>query len=223
MAKILVVDDDRDFADLISQLLKTESHTVDLCFDGRDALEMLQSYTFDAIVLDWQLPGMSGVEVLNSYRATGGKAPVLMLTGMTKVTDKATGLDCGADDYLTKPPHPVELSARVRALLRRAAGQASNKLTFKSLILDLNTHMVEKNGEKIDLLPREYAVIEFLVRHPNRIFSNEEIMDSVWPSDSESSPETVRGCIKRIRKKLDTEGEPSLIKNIYGVGYILES
>ncbi len=223
MAKILVVDDDEEFALLIQESLSLENHAVELCHHGGEASDLLSRYSYDLVILDWQLPGETGIEVLRKFRNRKTQTPVLMLTGMTSVPDKTFGLDSGADDYLAKPTHPQELAARVRALLRRAAGHVSNTITYRDIEVDLEKHMVTKSGKKVDLLPREYALLQFFVRNTNRVFSNDEIMNSVWPSDSEASPETVKSCVKRVRQKLDTDGTPSIIRNIYGVGYVMDA
>jgi DNA-binding response OmpR family regulator len=168
------------------------------------------------------MPGMSGVEVCRQYRNSGGRALVLMLTGRDHVADKTQGLDAGADDYLTKPFHPDELSARLRALLRRAGSVGSTQLQAGDVVVHPASFKVLKNGKEIQLLPKEFALLEFLMRHQNEVFSSEALLERVWPSESEASPETVRVHITRLRSKIDEPGQPSMIKTVHRVGYKLE-
>lgn len=221
MAKILLVEDDRDLAGMVFDWLKFEHHLVEMVHDGQEGLELVQSYDYDIIVLDWELPNVSGVDILRQYRSGGGMTPILMLTGKGAVHEKEAGLDSGADDYLTKPFHMKELSARVRSLLRRPPQVTGNVLTAGLLSLEPSTYRVTKNGADLQLLPKEFALLEFLMRHPNQVFSAEALLDRVWKSESDVSPETVRTCLKRLRKKIDVEGEASIIQTLHGVGYKL--
>jgi DNA-binding response OmpR family regulator len=221
MAKILLVEDDRDLAGMVIDWLKFEHHLVEAVHDGEDAVNMLKSYQFDVIILDWQLPKLEGVDVLRNYRTGGGQTPVLMLTGKGAIAEKEVGLDAGADDYLTKPFHMKELSARLRALLRRPGNVTGNVLSARDICLEPATFRVTKGGADIQLLPKEFALLEFLMRHPNQVFSADALLDRVWKSESNVSPETVRTCLKRLRRKIDTEEQDSLIQTLHGVGYKL--
>jgi len=218
MGRILIVEDDDDIATSLESWLSFERHHVEKVGDGREALGYLKGAPYDLVVLDIELPGLSGFEVCRQYRSTGGKAPVLMLTGRSDITDKTTGFDAGADDYLTKPFHPQEFSARVRALLRRPAEFSGNVLRAANLVLDPGQYRVQKDGREIELLPMEFALLEFFMRHPNQVFPPEALLDRVWPPNSDSSIDAVRTVIKTLRKKID-DGETSLIKNVHGVGY----
>ncbi|MCC6980185.1 MAG: response regulator transcription factor [Candidatus Melainabacteria bacterium] len=222
MAKVLVIEDEPDFSDLIGGWLKNENYTVETVDTGEDGLDRLKFYKYDIIILDWVLPGLSGVEVCRDYRNTGGTTPILMLTSKKHVDEKSQGLDAGADDYLTKPFELKELSARVRALLRRPSAFAGSILKVGTLALEPNSFKVKRGADIISLLPKEFALLEFLMRHPNQVFSAEAILDRVWASESEASPETIRTYIKRLRKKLDVEGQPSILATVHGVGYKLE-
>lgn len=222
MAKVLVIEDEPDFSDLIGGWLKNENYTVETVDTGEDGLDRLKFYKYDIIILDWVLPGLSGVEVCRDYRNTGGTTPILMLTSKKHVDEKSQGLDAGADDYLTKPFELKELSARVRALLRRPSAFAGSILKVGTLALEPNSFKVKRGADEISLLPKEFALLEFLMRHPNQVFSAEAILDRVWASESEASPETIRTYIKRLRKKLDVEGQPSILATVHGVGYKLE-
>jgi OmpR-family two-component system manganese-sensing response regulator len=222
MAKILVVEDDADLADRVRAWLEAERHMAEVAPDGNVAMEHLGAFTYDVIILDWELPGLTGPEVCRKFRAQGGATPIIMLTGKDKVSDKEVGLDAGADDYLTKPFHVKELSARIRALMRRPSAVMGATLKIADLELDPTAHKLTKDGKDVDLLPKEFALLEFFMRHPNQLFSPEALLDRVWHSDSESTIETVYTYIKRLRAKIDTDKKNSLIKTVYGLGYRLE-
>jgi DNA-binding response OmpR family regulator len=222
MAKILLIDDDKDLADVISAWLTSESHQVEMVHSGNLALERLRLCQYDVVLLDWQLPELSGIEILRAYRDEKGMTPVIMLTGKKAVEDKASGLDVGADDYLTKPFHMMELSARIRAVLRRTTGANSNILKVGSLELDPTKHKVLKHNVEITLLPREFALLEFFMRHPDTVFSSESLLQRVWHSDSEATVEAIRTCIKRLRQKIDSQDEESVILTVARIGYKLK-
>ncbi len=219
MAKILLVEDEPDFSLLISHLLASEHHTVEVANSGEAALDLLGVYHFDCLILDWNLPGISGLEVCQKFRANKGVTPILMLTARQHVDDKSAGLDSGADDYLTKPFELKELSSRVRALLRRPTAFQSTNLQVGLFEMDVNNFKLTRQGEEVTLLPKEFALLEFFMRHPNQVFSPETLIDRVWASDHEASPETIRTYIKRLRKKLDLGGKPSALSTVHGVGY----
>lgn len=221
MPKILVVEDDLDLRSIVEDWLRHEHHLVETATKGDEAMELIGIYPYDLIILDWNLPVMSGIQILKKFRQDGGKTPVLMLTGQDLTENIETGLDSGADDYLTKPFHMKELSARIRALLRRPQAVTDNVLRAGDLTLNPRTFAVTKDGADIRLLPKEFALLEFMMRHPNQVFSAEALLDRVWRSENDAAPETVRTCIKRLRRKIDGESENSLIQTLHGVGYKL--
>ncbi len=223
MAKILVVEDDEDVALSISDALAVEHHTVECVHDGKEGLDRLKFYKYDLAILDWNLPNLSGVDICSQFRERGGNIPILMLTGKNQTVDKISGLNSGADDYLTKPFDVHELGARVRALLRRPAAVTGNTLAAGDFQLDTQTFRVTRKGEEIKLLPKEFAVLEFLIRHKNQVFGVDSLLDRVWHSESDASPDAVRQCIARLRKKIDVDGEPSLITTVVGVGYKVDA
>jgi OmpR-family two-component system manganese-sensing response regulator len=223
MAKILVVEDDKDLTAMVSDLLVFDKHIVEVAHTGLDGRDCLKMSKYDLIILDWDLPEVSGLELLKEFRANGGTTPVIFLTGKTTIVDKETGLDAGSDDYLTKPFHMKELSARVRSLLRRPPVYHDRVLRVRDIELDPNQHTVSKNGAEIKLFPKEFALLEFLMKHPNQIFSAESLLDHVWRSDSSASVDTVRQSLTRLRQGLDDSKTEPLIRTIYGVGYRLES
>lgn len=223
MAKIVVVEDDKDLVTLIKGILSIERHTIDSVHDGHEALAIIQMHPYDLVILDWMLPGRSGTEICRDYRARGGSAPILMLTAKAEVDDRAEGLDSGADDYLTKPFHPKEFSARVRALLRRPQAVMGKTLKAADIELDPGQIKVFKSSQEIHLLPKEFALLELFLRYPTQVFSAEALLDRVWNTDSSASLDTVRTYIKTLRKKIDSNPKDSLIRTVHGVGYSLSS
>lgn len=221
MAKILLVEDDVNLAESVKLWLKGQQHVVEHVVDGNEALGLILSDTFEVVLLDWELPGMSGINICRQAREDGIKVPIIMLTGRGSIEHKVEGLDIGVDDYISKPFSLKELSARLRAILRRSVGGASNVLTVHDLSLDSESHRVSRAGEDIQLMPREFAVLEFLLRNRNQVFSSEALLQKLWHTDSESSPEAVRACIKRLRKKIDlgADEDQSLIETVPKVGY----
>lgn len=219
MAKILLVEDDADLRGRVEKWLASERHSVEVSDNGRDALALLEAEKYDLIILDWVLPEMHGVEVCRLYRSKGGETPVLMLTGRGSVTEKEMGLDAGADDYLLKPFDPRELSARIRALLRRPRELLSDELQIGDLIIDTKKCKVHKNGSEVALLPLEFSLLAFFAKHPGVVFSAETLLGRVWPVNSDASTEAVRTCIKTLRRKIDDAGKSSSIRTVYGVGY----
>lgn len=221
MAKILVVEDERDLATLIAGWLRRDHHLVEVVYDGNEAMHHLMVSDYDVIVLDWMLPGTNGVNVCQQYRANGGNASVIILTAKESLQDKEIGFAAGADDYLTKPFELKELAMRVKAQLRRAETTKHAVFNIQDIAVDIEEHRVIKAGKEVYLLPKEFRLLEFFVRHPNRVFSAEELLSSVWESDSIAQNDSVRGHITRLRKKLDTPGKPSIIITVHGVGYKL--
>lgn len=220
MAKLLIVEDDVPLGKTIRDWLVFDGHRVETSTDGQDALEMLRSYHYDLVILDWELPRLSGLEVLKEYRMSGGKAPVLMLTGRVKLDHKVEGFDAGADDYVTKPFQMKELSARVRAMLKRPADLLPSTMRAGDLELNSRTFTVSRQGLSVQLGPQEFALLEFLVKNPNVPFKADALLDRVWPSRSDASPATIRTHVKTLRQKLDIPGQPSVIRNLHGIGYL---
>lgn len=222
MAKILLVEDEQDLSDLIREWLKADKHVVEVVSNGEDAVDRLKFYKYDVVILDWVLPRMSGLQVCQEYRSSGGTTPILFLTAKKMIDEKEAGLDAGSDDYLTKPFDMKELSARLRALLRRPQVFSGSNLKAGGIELDTTTRKVLYHGEELQLLPKEFALLEFLMKHQNKVFSSEALIERVWNSESDASPEVIRTYIKRLRKRLDIEGKPSLLQTVHGVGYKLE-
>jgi DNA-binding response OmpR family regulator len=218
LARILLAEDDTLAAQLLKDVLEGERHTVDMVHDGNDALSMLSAYSFDILILDITMPGLDGLSVLKEFRSNGGLNPVLILSGRGKSEDKSLGLDLGADDYMSKPYDVRELSSRIRALLRRDPQLASEIIQCGNLKLDSKAGKLHRGLEEIKLLPKEYLLLEFLMRHQNQLFSAQDLLNKVWPSDSDATEIGVRTTVARIRKKLGEE-ESTLLQSIYGLGY----
>jgi DNA-binding response OmpR family regulator len=220
MAKILIIEDDQDLCNVVADSLGFEHYLVETSFDGEMGFSLLRMNTYDLAIIDWDLPTISGVEICRRYRSNGGLAPILMLTGKAATADKVAGLDAGADDYLTKPFELEELGARVKALLRRVEGRlGGDTLRLGDIVLEPNNFRVTRNGEEIRLIPKEFAIIELLMRHPGKVFSAEAIISKVWEIGESPSNEVVRTHIKNLRKKL---GGEDVVHTVHGVGYKVE-
>lgn len=222
MAKILLVEDDNALAEVTKFGLESQGHMVQVALNGQIALDNLTINKYDMIILDWMMPGVTGIDVLESYRRAGGKVPVLMLTAKSLLEDKERGLDAGADDYLTKPFEHRELQARVRALLRRPNSLAGTTLKVADIELDPASCTVTKGGKELKLRPKVYSLLEFLMRHPDQVFSAEAILERVWLDDALVSTDSVRAHFKLLRKSLDLK-EGNLIKTVRNRGYLLVS
>lgn len=218
MPKILFVEDDPALAKSIKDVLEFHHFTVDHIDNGGAALEYILSDAYDLVILDRQLPGMSGTELCQAYRKKGGGTPILMLTGLDSLSHKVEGFDSGADDYVTKPFQIQELVARIQALLRRPAAFVSEKITIGDVVIDAKSRQVFAGSTEIRLKPLEYQVLEYFMRHPNQVISPNELLSRVWSTDAEASTDSVYTCINRIRKKL-AKGSEDFIQTVHGVGY----
>ncbi len=223
MARVLVVEDSPDVAATVKDWLIAENHSVDLAEDGEQALYYLKMCQYDVVILDWELLKLHGVEVCRRYRERGGKTPILMLTARRELADRISGLDAGCDDYLGKPFEVGELSARIRALLRRPAALLNNRLVVGRLVMETDKKQVFLDSKEVYLLPKELQVLEFFMRHPGQVFNAETVVSRVWPSDSECTPDVVKVHISRLRKRLDSGGGESFFRTVHGLGYKLEA
>lgn len=219
MAKLLLLEDDIQIATTVSDWLKAQHHIVEIARTIADAEGLLSFAEYDVLILDWNLPDGEGIEVLKTFRQKGGSTPALMLTAKNEIDDKLAGFSAGSDDYLTKPFDLRELQMRVEALLKRRREVPSRKLSSGSLVMDKETFNVTRAGQTIKLLPKEFALLDFFMRHPNEVFSAETILRRVWISEEDISTDTVFATLKRLRKKIDKPGETSLIENVFAVGY----
>jgi DNA-binding response OmpR family regulator len=220
--KILVVDDDRKTADLIRLYLERDGYGVLMAYDGRQALDLVRQRQPDLIVLDLMLPAVDGMDVCRILRAES-TIPIIMLTAKTTEEDKLLGLDLGADDYITKPFSPREVVARVRAVLRRAGAtrdQGPSEVRFGELVVDFLSHEVRRGGVPLHLTPKEFKLLETLVREPGRAFSRLALLERVFGLDYEGLERTVDVHIMNLRKKIEPDpARPTYIQTVYGVGY----
>lgn len=224
MAKIFLIEDDPEISENVKDWLQAcENHIVEVSDNGRDGLEHLRFYNYDLIILDWDLPQVTGLQICNEFRSRGGDTPILFLTGKREVINKEAGFDAGADDYLTKPFNIRELAARVRALLRRPPSvMKAGVLECRHVRLEPSSGTVSVNGAEVKVNAKEFALLEFFMRHSGQLFTSEALLDRVWKSDSDSTTEAITTTVKRLRKKLDIEGKPSIITTVHGLGYRLE-
>lgn len=223
MMKLLLVEDEKRMAEALTELLRLEKYDVDLCTDGISGLEAVESDLYDLIVLDVMLPGKSGFEIARQARREGIKTPILMLTAKGELDDKVTGLDCGADDYLTKPFMTKELLARLRALSRRLINSTDGTLSFGDISLDTSTSTLycTKNGQFVRLREKEYRVIEYLIANQGQILSREKLALKIWGIENEAEYNKVEVYLSFTRKKLAFIGSAVEIKAVRGLGYEL--
>lgn len=220
--KILVVEDDRTVGQYVQRGLVEQQYHADLVDDGLEALRLISGGQYDLIVLDLRLPGMTGVEVLRTLRDRGNTTPILVLTAQDAVDTKVQALRAGADDYVTKPFAFEELLARVEALSRRPRQLTSPVLVVGDLELDTATHQVRRAGEQIELTPKEYSVLEYLMRHPGRVMSRTLITEYAWDYHFDPGTNIVDVVINRLRKKIDSGHRQKLLHTVRGVGYVLK-
>ncbi len=219
--RILLVEDNRRLSDSLKRSLVDDNYAVDTAYDGQEGEELAELTPYDVIILDVMLPHKDGTEVCRSLRNRRIKTPVLMLTARDALEDRVLGLDSGADDYLVKPFEMEELRARLRALLRREADDKSGLITIADLVLDPATHFVQRSGQRIELTAREYALLEYLMRNPNRIITRQMAENHLWSYDATVMSNVVDVYIRRLRSKIDDQFEVKLIETIRGSGYRL--
>ena len=220
--RVLVVEDEKKTASFIRKALQTEGFAVDVIEDGGLVLAAVEATPFDVVVLDIMLPGRDGLSVVRQMRERRVVTPVLLLTARGEVNERVEGLNAGADDYLAKPFALVELIARVRALARRGAETRALILHVGDLTLDTVTRQVRRGGTLIDLAPREYRLLEFLMRSPGRVRGRMAIIESVWDYDFDPGTNLVDVYIMRLREKIDTGCDAKLLQTVRGVGYVLK-
>ena len=223
--RILVVEDTRDMNRLIVKALTKAGYSVDGCFDGEEALDYLAGAEYDGIVLDVMMPKMDGHQLLAKLRAQGSDIPVLFLTARDAVADRVAGLDLGADDYLVKPFAFEELLARIRAMTRKHAGSRTDTLAVGDLWLDTRGRTAARAGREIPLLPKEYAILEHLMRNPGVVVSREQLEDRIWNYEKSGSSNNIDGYMSRLRKKIDADVPDSqrLLHTVRGAGWVLRA
>ena len=219
--RVLVVEDSRRLAGIVKRGLLEEGYAVDNAYDGEEAEYMAETTPFDMIILDIMLPKKDGLAVCRDLRAKNVNTPILMLTAKDSVEDKVAGLDCGADDYVVKPFAFSELLARIRALLRREVLPKVQKYQVGDLSLDPQSREVWRDGAQLELTAKEYAILEYFMRRPNAVVTRTMLGESVWDYEFDGLSNIIDVYVRRIRQKLDREGQASLIQTVRGAGYRL--
>ncbi len=219
--RILLVEDNRRLSDSLKRSLMDDNYAVDTAYDGQEGEELAELTPYDVIILDVMLPRKDGIEVCRALRNRRIKTPVLMLTARDALEDRVLGLDSGADDYLVKPFEMEELRARLRALLRREADDKGGLIAIADLVLDPATHFVQRGGQPIELTAREYALLEYLMRNPNRLITRQMAESHLWSYDATVLSNVVDVYIRRLRSKIDDPFDIKLIETIRGSGYRL--
>jgi len=221
--RLLVIEDNPKVAGMIEQGLTEQGYQVDVVYRGFEGEAKAAAGDYEAIVLDLMLPDRDGVDVCRNLRRRGTKTPILMLTALSETADKVAGLDAGADDYLTKPFEFDELLARVRALLRRGKATEGTVLEYQDIKMDLAQRIVTRAGEAVSLTPKEFSLLEYLVRNPNRVLGRSAIAEQVWDVDIGSDSNVIDVYISTLRRKVDKPFEKKLIHTVVGTGYVLSA
>ncbi|MBR84308.1 MAG: phosphate regulon transcriptional regulatory protein PhoB [Magnetovibrio sp.] len=222
---ILLVEDDPSLIELVRYNLEAADFDVAVEMDGDGGLMAIRERDFDLVILDWMMPNMSGIEVVRQIRRMNDKraTPVIMLTARGEETDKIRGLDAGADDYVVKPFSPAELVSRVRALLRRSAPDMGGEtLAYEDLEMDLVSHKVNRGGRSVHLGPTEYRLLRVLMENPGRVYSREQLLDKAWGQNIYVEIRTVDVHVRRLRRAINIDGKPDLIRTVRGSGYALD-
>lgn len=219
--RILLVEDNKRFSASLARSLEDEGYAVDAAYDGPDGEGMGSSNAYDLIILDIMLPGKDGFAVCRALRAAKVATPIIMLTARTETEDRVRGLDGGADDYLPKPFELSELKARIRALLRRGAPGAAGELRVADLVLDPARHEVRRAGKALELRPREFSLLEYLMRRPGQVVTRELVEEHLWNQEEIVVSNAVDVYIRRLRGKIDDPFEPKLLETVRGAGYRL--
>ena len=219
--RVLVVEDAKDMNRLIVKTLTRAGYSVDGCYNGEEALDFLAGAEYDAILLDVMMPKLDGYALLEKLRSQGMDTPVLFLTARDAISDRVKGLDLGADDYLVKPFDFEELLARIRAMTRKKSGKKSNVFTLGDLQVDAQSHTVTRGDKEINLLPKEFTILEYMIRNQGTVLSREQLENQIWNYERSGSSNNIDVYISKLRKKIDGEGQSRLLHTIRGVGWVL--
>ena len=220
--RVLIVEDERHLAEALRQIMLEQKYKADIVYDGEDGFEYAMSNAYDAIILDIMLPGRNGFEVVRKLRAEKNNVPILLLTAKDEISDKVKGLDCGADDYMTKPFSPEELLARIRAMMRRQGDVVFDEIKFANLSLNISMRTLNCGEKSMHLAYKEFEILRLLINKPKVIVPKEDIIIKVWGADAEADDNNVEAYISFLRKKLNFLGSEAKIKTIRKVGYRLE-
>ena len=221
--RVLVAEDAKDMNRLIVKTLTRAGYSVDGCYNGEEALDFLAGAEYDAILLDVMMPKMDGYALLEKLRSQGMDTPVLFLTARDAISDRVKGLDLGADDYLVKPFDFEELLARIRAMTRKKAGKRSNVFTLGDLQVDAQSPTVTRGGQEINLLPKEFTILEYMIRNQGTVLSREQLENQIWNYEHSGSSNNIDVYISKLRKKIDGDGQSRLLHTIRGVGWVLRT
>lgn len=218
--KILVIEDEKDLAKSIKEGLELDGYSVEVCHDGNSGLDLCLTESYDLILLDLNLPGMDGMDILHEFRRENQTTPVLILSARIQISDKILGLDEGANDYLTKPFHFEELEARIRSLTRRKFVQEAVVLTYSGIVFDTRTREIKVNGQQIHLTRKEESILEYLLLHPETFISQETLIEHIWDSNADEFSNSIRVHISSLRKKMKMALGYDPIINKIGLGYM---
>ena len=219
--RILIVEDEKKVAGFIKKGLEEETYAVDVAYDGEEGFHLAAMNEYDMIILDWMLPKMDGLEVLTQLRDKKVSTPILLLTDKDAVDDKVTGLNKGADDYLTKPFAFSELLARIRSLLRRGQAETQTELKVGDLLLDMVSHKVSREGEEIELTGKEYSLLEYFMRNEGKVLTRTMIAEHVWDYNFDTFTNVIDVYVNHLRKKIDKKYPAKLLHTLRGVGYVM--
>ncbi|WP_027414965.1 response regulator transcription factor [Aneurinibacillus terranovensis] len=221
---VLLAEDDRKLGKLISHMLKKEKHVVDWLTTGEDVYDYAVGTAYDLLILDWMMPQEDGVSICHRLRRDGYQGAILLLTARDALDDRVKGLDAGADDYIVKPFEFAELFARMRALTRRSQTPIQDDvIQLDNLVIRCTEHTIHRNGEEIQLTPREYQLFELLARNRGQIIRRDVILERIWGYDAEVTSNALDALVRLLRKKIDRPGERKLIQNVRGIGYKVEA
>ncbi|AFY71049.1 two component transcriptional regulator, winged helix family [Thalassoporum mexicanum PCC 7367] len=220
-SQILIIEDEEKLAQFVQMELEYEGYKVTVANDGMNGLMQARNANHDLIIMDWMMPGISGLEMCRRLRQTGNKVPIIMVTARDEIKDRVAGLDAGADDYVVKPFSIEELLARVRVNLRRTKGENSDRLEFDDLKLDRRTREVFRGDRKIELTAKEFDLLEYLLDHPQQVLTRDRILENVWGYDFMGDSNIIEVYIRYLRLKLEANQEPRMIQTVRGVGYAL--
>jgi DNA-binding response OmpR family regulator len=220
-AKILLIEDDIKLAQFIEMELTCESYQVSMAHNGLDGLTQARHTPPDLVILDWMMPGLTGVEICRRLRSTGSKVPIILVTARDEISDRVAGLDAGADDYVIKPFSIEELLARIRSNLRRTKDEDSDMLEFEDLSLNRRTREILRSGRAIELTVREYELLEYLMVHRQQVMTRDQILEKVWGYDFGGDSNVIEVYVRTLRQKLEVDSASRLIQTVRGVGYVM--
>jgi DNA-binding response OmpR family regulator len=220
-AKILLIEDDTKLAQFIEMELTCEGYQVNMAHNGLDGLTQARQTPPDLVILDWMMPGLTGVEICRRLRSTGSKVPIILVTARDEISDRVAGLDAGADDYVIKPFSIEELLARIRSNLRRTKDEDSDMLEFEDLSLNRRTREILRSGRAIELTVREFELLEYLMVHRQQVMTRDRILEKVWGYDFGGDSNIIEVYVRTLRQKLEVDNASRIIQTVRGIGYVM--